>query len=110
MGITMSPEDIFNYAKNEAEKAAVMARLKGHEDAYCGFAWVKITPARGKFVNYLKSNNIGRNGIYGGWEVSSNVFNPHNTQSLTFKEVISSAFANALNEHGIRAYVQTRSD
>lgn len=106
----MSPEDIFNYAKNEADKAAVMARLKGQEDAYCGFAWVKVTPARGKFVNYLKANNIGRSGAYGGWEIGSIAFNPHNTQSMTFKEVVAGAFAAALREHGINAYMQSRAD
>ena len=29
-------------------------------DGACGFAWVNIKPARGKFVKFLKDNNIGR--------------------------------------------------
>jgi hypothetical protein len=29
-------------------------------DGLCGFAWVTISPARGAFVNYLKSREIGK--------------------------------------------------
>ena len=29
-------------------------------DGMCGFAWINIKPARGKFVKFLKDNNIGR--------------------------------------------------
>ena len=34
----------------------------------CGFAWVNISPARGKFVNYLKKLNKGHKSYYGGWD------------------------------------------
>ena len=27
-------------------------------DGVCGFAWINIKPARGKFVKFLKDNNI----------------------------------------------------
>ena len=36
-------------------------------DGLCGYAWVNISPARGAFVNYLKSREIGRKGYYGGY-------------------------------------------
>lgn len=106
----MNPEEIIKYAKEEANKAAVFARLGDKEDNYCGFAWIKITPARGKFVTYLKKNNIGRNGAYGGWEISGHYFNPHSTQSMTFNEIVCRAAANALREHGVNASMMSRAD
>lgn len=106
----MSPEQILDYAKKEADKAAIVSLLGDQIDAYCGFAWVKITPARGKFINYLKANKIGHSGYSGGWEIGCSVYNPHPTQSMTFNEIVSRAFANALREHGINAYMQSRAD
>ncbi len=108
--MTKTPEEILEYARKEADKAAVVARLGDQEDAYCGFAWVRIRPARGKFVNYLKANGIGDNGVYGGWEVSDHEYNPHNTQSMTFKEIVGRAFANALRECGVQATLVSRAD
>ena len=34
----------------------------------CGFAWVNISPARGKFVNYLKKIGKGHKSYQGGWD------------------------------------------
>ena len=53
-------------------------------EGMCGFAWVNISPARGKFVNYLKKLNKGHKSYYGGWDywVSSQELG----QSITRKE------------------------
>ena len=41
------------------------------EDGVCGFATVIVKPARGKFVKYLKDNDIGRkDSYYGGYTLS----------------------------------------
>ena len=72
----------------------------------CGFAWVTIAPARGAFVNYLKSINAGYKGYYGGYQVSVREFG----QSITRKEAFAGAFAKVLNSYGINAFAESRLD
>ena len=39
-------------------------------DGLCGFAWINIKPARGKFVTWLKGADIGRkDNYYGGYTI-----------------------------------------
>ena len=76
------------------------------EPMYCGFAGVVIKPARGKFVSYLKSLDMGYKHYYGGWYVSVREFG----QSLTRKEAYAEAFAKVLSEVGMRCYVDSRMD
>ena len=76
-------------------------------DGVCGFAWVNIKPARGKFVKFLKDNNIGRkDSYYGGWTVWVSDFG----QSVTRKENYARAFAKVLGDYGITAYSMSRLD
>lgn len=72
----------------------------------CGFAWVKITPARGAFVNWLKSQGIGDNGYYGGYEIWVREFG----QSVDRKQAFATAFAEVLKKYGIEAYGASRLD
>lgn len=77
------------------------------EDGVCGFAWVKIRPARGKFVKWLKDNKIGRPNSYeGGYDISIFDYN----QSMQKKETYADAFAKVLVSNGIKAYGQSRMD
>ena len=77
------------------------------EGGVCGFAWVKIRPARGKFVQFLKEKNLGyQNSYEGGYDLSCREFG----QSLTRKEAFVNAFAKVLREYGIDAYGQSRID
>lgn len=76
-------------------------------EGVCGFAWVKIHPARGKFVSWLKNNGIGRtDSYYGGYTISVNEFG----QSMTRKEAYARAFAGFLKESGIKAHANSRMD
>ena len=76
-------------------------------DGVCGFAWVNIKPARGKFVTWMKKNNIGRkDSYYGGWTVWVSDFG----QSMARKEDYARAFAGVLNEYGISANSMSRMD
>ncbi len=76
-------------------------------DGVCGFAWVNIKPARGKFVKYLKDNNIGRkDSYYGGYTVWVREFG----QSLERKSAYARAFAKVLDDNGLRAYPMSRMD
>ena len=76
-------------------------------DGMCGFALINIKPARGKFVKYLKDNNIGRkDSYYGGYTV----WVSHFGQSLARKESYARAFADVLTTNGIKAYAMSRMD
>lgn len=72
----------------------------------CGFAWVTIKPARGAFVNYLKSRNVGSKGYYGGYEIWVSEFG----QSVDRKQAFATAFAEVLRKYGIEAYGASRLD
>ena len=76
-------------------------------DGPCGFAWVNIKPARGKFVKFLKDNNIGRkDSYYGGYTIWVSGFG----QSLDRKTAYAQAFAGVLKENGLTAYSMSRMD
>ena len=76
-------------------------------DGMCGFAWINIKPARGKFVKYLKDNNIGRkDSYYGGWTIWVSGFG----QSVDRKSAYARAFAKVLGDNGITAYNMSRLD
>ena len=75
-------------------------------DGLCGYAWVNISPARGAFVNYLKSREIGRKGYYGGYEISVREFG----QSVDRKYAFAQAFAEVLGKYGIEAFAGNRLD
>lgn len=72
----------------------------------CGFAWVKIKPARGKFVSFCKKHDIGYVSDYGGYEIWVSQFG----QSIEKKEAYAHAFAAVLKKYGIKAYGQSRMD
>jgi hypothetical protein len=76
------------------------------EGGVCGFAWIKIFPARGAFVNYLKSIEVGSKSYTGGLDVWVRGFG----QSLQRKEAYAQAFAEVLRENGINAYAESRLD
>lgn len=75
-------------------------------DGLCGFAWVNISPARGAFVNYLKSRQVGSKGYYGGYEIWVREFG----QSVDRKTAFARAFADVLNKYGINASIGSRLD
>ena len=76
-------------------------------DGLCGFAWINIKPARGKFVKFLKDNDIGRkDSYYGGYTIWVSEFG----QSVTRKENYARAFAKVLGDNGITAYSMSRLD
>lgn len=112
------PKDILTDALIEASKAAQEAtadpmyitdgsKVYTIEDGPCGFGWVNIRPARGKFVTYLKKTGVGsRDSYYGGYTVYSQA----RTQSMAKNFAWASAFAEVLNIHGIKATAHQRMD
>lgn len=75
-------------------------------DGLCGFAWVTISPARGAFVNYLKSRQVGSKGYYGGYEIWVREFG----QSVDRKAAFAGAFRDVLAKYEINASVGSRLD
>jgi hypothetical protein len=75
----------------------------------CGFAWVTIRPARGRFVSMLKDQDVGRTDSYEGgyaiWNPSRN-----STQWMDAKIAGCRAFAEVLREAGIKCSVNSRID
>lgn len=83
------------------------------DEGMCGFAHVKITPARGKFVTYLKKNGVGRKSYVGGYDVNmgSDIAQEVGfSQSYSRKYAAAKAFAEVLNANGITAYADARYD
>ena len=76
------------------------------EDGVCGFAYIKIRPARGAFVNWLKARNIGHKAYGGGYEISIHDYN----QSMTRKSAHARAAAEVLCRAGIEATSYSRLD
>ena len=73
-------------------------------DGLCGFAWINIKPARGKFVKFLKDNDIGRkDSYYGGYTIWVSV-------SKWIGKSYARAFAKVLGDNGITAYNMSRLD
>ena len=96
--------DALTEAKNATEKY-----LEDNNSWYpCGFAWVKIKPARGRFVAILKEMGLGRTSEFGGFVV----YNPSNnpTQSMNAKMAGAVAFATVLTKAGLNAQVESRID
>lgn len=92
---------------NPLDDSSAPVRQYYVEDGACGFAWVKIRPARGKFVNWLKKEGIGKIDIFeGGYMIWISAYN----QSLQKKEAYAEAFADVLYKNGIRAYAMSRMD
>tara|TARA_R110000772_G_scaffold216446_1_gene326970 strand:+ start:185 stop:529 length:345 start_codon:yes stop_codon:yes gene_type:complete len=79
------------------------------EPFYCGFAWVKIRPATTAFARALKKEGVVDYVSYnGGYDIS----NPsdYHGQSMNFQEAGARAYADVLNNHGIRATSMSRPD
>ena len=111
----IEPADMFLNARNKAVEAVDKFMEGREEPMYCGFANVRVFPARGKFIKFLKEMGIGDNGYKGGWRISYYDIMPNDheyrgTQSMDIKEEGCSAFADALKKYGIEAYMESRAD
>lgn len=104
----ITPEQIHAEAYAAATAAAKAFHEKYGEPFYCGFAWVKIRPARGPFVAYLKKIGVGDKAWNGGYDI----WNPSgdHTQSMDIKEAGAQAYAQVLRKYNINAYMQSRAD
>jgi hypothetical protein len=132
MGMKLSPSDCAAlYAKADAAgKAAAAARVpvpmvvvqraNPLNDAspvvkryapvmggVCGFAWVIVRPGNSAFANYLKKRGLARPDSYAG---GVNLWVGDYGQSMEKKEAYAGAFADVLQDAGLRAYSNSRMD
>jgi len=100
----------------EAQKAAADATQKHIEKNSgtwypCGFAWVKIKPSRGRFVQMCKDKKLGNTDDYQGGFL---IYNPsgNSTQWMDAKEIGAYAFCEVLKKYypDANIYVRTRID
>jgi len=106
--------------EDEKSRLRAMVVYGGGREYYCsggpcGFAWVTVRPARGKFVAWCKSQRLGSGAYGGGWQLwSSSCVNESRDaqygQSMQLKEAACRAFAKVLVENGLNAYAGSRMD
>ena len=111
----VDPTHIWHTAKDAAVKAVDEYMKDKEEPMYCGFANVKIRPAKGKFVTWLKKQEIGDIAYKGGWRISYYDIMPKShpwrmTQSMSIKEIGCDAFAEALESFGLDCISESRAD
>ena len=112
----VDPTYIWHTAKDAAVKAVDEYMKDKEEPMYCGFANVKVRPAKGKFVNFLKRQGIGDIAYKGGWRISYYDIMPKShpwrmTQSMSIKEIGCDAFAKVLEEQfGLDCISESRAD
>jgi hypothetical protein len=100
----------------KARAAATLASgaylaANGEHPFNCGFAWVSVRPARGKFVSWCKAQSgreYGRRHEGDGWVFWSP--GNYNGQDMDVKRAGAEAFAAVLAEAGIKAVVCSRLD
>lgn len=120
-------ETNFEAILTEAREAAETA-IRNADDSHgcgpCGFAWVSVKPARGKFVNFCRSSrdamsvigehraarNYGDNGYPTGWDFWMPGRDATRHQGIHLFEAGASAFASVLMRHGIKCQVGSRLD
>ena len=107
------PADMFLNARKVAIKAVDDYMIGKEEPMYCGFANVSIHPAKGKFVSFMKTANIGD--TYKGYRISYYDIMPtdhqyRHTQSLDIKEIATEAFRDELRKYGLTVYAESRAD
>jgi hypothetical protein len=91
-----------------ASDVAISKYLAENKNWYpCGFAWVKISPARGPLVGALKARNLGRVDSYaGGFSIGVRSM----TQAMLAKEEGCYAMTKVFEKYGVNCSVQTRID
>ena len=102
-------------ARQQAVKAVDEYMKDKEEPMYCGFANVSVRPARGKFVSWLKKQEIGDNAYNGGWRISYYDIMPGDhpychTQSMSIREEACEAFRDELRKYGLVVYAESRAD
>ena len=111
----IQPADMFINARNKAGEAVDKFMEGREEPMYCGFAYVSIHPAKGRFVNILKKAGIGDKGYRSGYRISYYDITPQDhrwrhCQSLDIKEIACEAFRDELRKYGLTVYAESRAD
>ncbi len=76
------------------------------EGGVCGFAWIKIAEGRSSFAKWAKTNLRAHKSYSGGVDIWVGDFG----QSMQRKEAYAYAYADVLQDAGVKAYGQSRMD
>lgn len=96
-----TPKSLFSNEIDETKPTYVV------DGGVCGFAWVNVKPARGKFITWCKKNNVGRrDSYYGGYTF----WVGEGGQSMERKTAYAGAFSKVLQAAGLNANVYSRMD
>ena len=79
-------------------------------EGVCGFAWIWIPKARGKFVNWLKAEGKGSKNYRVGYDIWYSELVSSNSQSMERREAAMEAAVKVLRENGIDCYAESRMD
>lgn len=104
---------VFGQAKSLFGNEIIPGTEEYVADGLCGFAWVRIKPARGEFVKFLKKNGIGNKGVYGGYTISAyDIGCPVSSQSMERKEAACKAFVAVIKQYfpDMKIWVESRLD
>jgi len=77
-------------------------------EGVCGFAWISMkanTPENRKFISWGKKNQVLSKCSEGFW-----IWVHEYNQSMARKEAYAYAFANVLQNHGIKCYASSKMD
>lgn len=104
--------DVLQAATSAAETATATYLAANPGQWYpCGFAWVKIRPARGRFVSMCKDQQVGDVDEFSG---GYTIYNPsgNSTQWMDAKAEGARAFVEVLKRHypEMKVSVETRMD
>jgi hypothetical protein len=123
MSVTTSPEVMFQEAVEAAAKAfdevtpRPMVVSSGIQQYYisegvCGFAYVKIRPATGAFVKYLKAQGLGHKAYGGGYEICSWELGGVGRGSQSYERAMAAARAaeKVLAGYGLNVFAYGRLD
>jgi hypothetical protein len=97
--------------QNQLDDSSPVVRQWHVPDGVCGFAWVTLSPARGKLAAFLKTKGAHK-GYYGGYQLSTYDFCPSSVSSQSYERKMAAAraFAKVFQDAGYKMYAEGRLD
>lgn len=105
-GEVPAPMVVVEHANPLDDNSPVVRVYEPHTEGVCGFAWVNVRPGNSSFARWLVDSGHARKGYHGGVDLWVREFG----QSYQRKMAYARAFAQVLQEAGIRAYASGRLD
>lgn len=102
-------DEVFEEAKEAAQR--VHDENKDRHFYPCGFAWIRVKPARGPFIAWCKKNKIGRSSSYEpGYVISFDSLVSSGIQNMDVKYEACRAAVEVFKSYGINCWAEQRID